>query len=230
METLLITGANRGIGLAHARRFAERGCKVFAAARDLKGATDLTELTAQYRDSVTLIPYDAADPAAPEAVAAALKGVSLDLLFANAGVMGAHARLGGIERAEVLETFQINALAPLMLAQALAENVARSTRKRIAFQSTLMGSIGDNSSGGAYAYRMSKAALNMAARSVAHDLRPRGVIAVALHPGWVQTRMGGPSAPVTLDACVDGQQRLIAALTPEYSGRFFNYDGRELPW
>ena len=93
-----------------------------------------------------------------------------------------------------------------------------------------MGSVGDNGSGGYYAYRLSKGALNMVAKGVSNDLRPRGVIAVALHPGWVKTRMGGESAPVSAQECVAGQQRLLDSLTPADSGRFFNYDGKELPW
>lgn len=100
----------------------------------------------------------------------------------------------------------------------------------MAFQTSLMGAIGDNGSGGAYAYRLSKAALNMVGRGVAADLRARGVISVLLHPGWVRTRMGGPSGRISVEECVAAQQRLLDDLTPRQSGRFFNYDGRELPW
>ena len=93
-----------------------------------------------------------------------------------------------------------------------------------------MGSVGDNSSGGYYAYRLAKTALNMIAKGVSNDLKLRGVIAVALHPGWVKTRMGGEHAPVTVEQSVAGQQRLFETLTPQQSGHFFNYDGKELPW
>ena len=126
--------------------------------------------------------------------------------------------------------FNTLSLASLKLAETFAENVARSKDKLIAFQSSLMGSIGDNSSGGYYAYRISKSALNMVAKGVSNDLKSRGVIAVALHPGWVKTRMGGVNAPVTLEQCVAGQQRLFDKLTLAETGRFFNFDGRELPW
>jgi NAD(P)-dependent dehydrogenase (short-subunit alcohol dehydrogenase family) len=152
-------------------------------------------------------------------------------MFANAGAMGGRGQsFGDVDVEGVLDLIRVNALAPLKLAEALADNVARSERKVMAFQTSLMGSIGDNGSGGAYAYRLSKAALNMAGRGVANDLRGRGVIAVLLHPGWVRTRMGGSGARISVEDCVEGQQRLLDALTPEHSGRFFNYDGRELPW
>ena len=124
----------------------------------------------------------------------------------------------------------VNALAPLQLAEVFADNVAASQRKVMAFQSSLMGSVGDNGSGGFYDYRISKAALNMVAKGVANDLRSRGVISVALHPGWVRTRMGGPSATVGVEECVEGQQRLLERVRHSESGSFFNYDGRVLPW
>jgi NAD(P)-dependent dehydrogenase (short-subunit alcohol dehydrogenase family) len=145
--------------------------------------------------------------------------------------MGARRQsFGDVDTEAVLNLIHVNALAPLKLAEALADNVAKSDRKVMAFQTSLMGSIEDNGSGGAYAYRLSKAALNMVGKSVANDLRGRGVIAVLLHPGWVRTRMGGPSGKISVEECVEGQQRILDALTPEQSGRFFNYDGRELPW
>ena len=131
---------------------------------------------------------------------------------------------------EVLQLIRINSLAPLKLAEALTENVARSERKLMAFQSSQLGSIGNNTSGGRYGYRISKAALNMVAKGIASDIWSRGVIAVALHPGWVKTRMGGAGAPVSVQQCVAGQQRLFDKLTMADSGHFFNYDSTELPW
>jgi NAD(P)-dependent dehydrogenase (short-subunit alcohol dehydrogenase family) len=153
-----------------------------------------------------------------------------DLLLANAGAgSGERESFGAVDAEAVVQLIRINSIAPLKLAEALADNVARSDRKLIAFQSSLMGSIGD-SSGGYYAYRMSKAALNMVAKGVSNDLSSSGVIAVALHPGWVKTRMGGAGAPVSVEQCVAGQQRLFDRLSVADSGHFFNYDGTELPW
>jgi len=231
MKTVLITGANRGLGLEHARRFVARGARVYAAVRAPSDAAELHALAAEYRGQVELLPYEAGDPEAPAQLKAVLGGSTLDLLFANAGdIGGKHQSFGSVDVEAVLRLVRINALAPLKLAEMLADNVARSERKLMAFQSSLMGSVGDNGSGGYYEYRIAKTALNMIARSVSVDLGSRGVIAVALHPGWAQTRMGGANAPVPLDESVTGQQRLLDALTRADSGRFFNYDGKELPW
>jgi NAD(P)-dependent dehydrogenase (short-subunit alcohol dehydrogenase family) len=230
MKTVLITGANRGIGLEHARRYAERGARVFATARIPAEADDLAAL-AQQQGAVEVLAYDAADPDAPAALKQRLGAEPLDLLLANAGAMGTRRQtFGDVDVDAVLDLIRINALAPLKLAEALADNVAQSDRRIIAFQTSLMGSVGDNGSGGAYAYRLSKSAMNMVGRSVANDLRARGVISVLLHPGWVRTRMGGAGGKISVEDCVEGQQRILDALKPDQSGRFFNYDGRELPW
>lgn len=231
MKSVLITGANRGIGLEHARRYAERGARVWATARVPEEAEDLNALALAHSGNFEVLAYDAANPGAPEAVADRLGKAPLDLMFANAGAMGGRRQsFGDVDAEAVLDLIKVNALAPLKLAEALADNVASSERRVMAFQTSLMGSIGDNGSGGAYAYRLSKAALNMVGRGVASDLRARGVISVLLHPGWVRTRMGGPSGRISVEECVAAQQRLLDNLTPSQSGRFFNYDGRELSW
>lgn len=230
MKTVLITGANRGIGLEHARRYAERGARVFATARIPAEADDLAALAKQY-SAVEVLPYDAADPDAPAALKQRLGAAPIDLMLANAGAMGTRRQtFGDVDVDAVLDLIRINALAPLKLAEALADNVAQSDRKIMAFQTSLMGSVGDNGSGGAYAYRLSKSAMNMVGRSVANDLRARGVISVLLHPGWVRTSMGGAGGKISVEDCVEGQQRILDTLKPDQSGRFFNYDGRELPW
>ncbi len=183
METILVSGANRGIGLEHVRRFAARNATVFACVRDPSDAADLNAIADQADGRVRILAYDAADPLAPDAVKQALGDAPLDLLLNNAGVMGgAEQALGRIDPAAFLETIRINALAPLLMAQALADNGAASKRRIIANQSSLMGSIADNGAGGYYSYRASKAALNMVTRSLARDLAGRGIIAVTLHP------------------------------------------------
>ena len=231
IKSVLITGANRGIGLAHAKAFAARGVRVFATARVPAEATELNALTAAHAEHVTVLQYDATVPDAPSQVKSVLGSTPIDLILANAGMMAdKEAPFGAIDVEAILQLTRLNALAPLKLVEALADNVASSTRKMVAFQSSLMGSVGDNGSGGYYAYRISKGALNMIAKGVSNDLRSRGVIAVALHPGWVKTRMGGASAPVSVAQCVAGQQSLFEKLTLADSGQFFNYDGKKLPW
>jgi NAD(P)-dependent dehydrogenase (short-subunit alcohol dehydrogenase family) len=227
MKTVLITGANRGIGLEHAARYAAAGATVLAANR---GSTpEFEALCAAHPDRIRTLAYDASDFESPARLKTELGDQPIDLLFANAGT-GDWNGLGGVKGEVMMEVLRVNTVAPLLLAQALADNVAASERKLIALQSSLMGSIEDNKGGGFYAYRASKAALNMVAKSLAQDLKPRGVSVVALHPGHVQTRMGGASAPVTTAQCVEGQQALFAGFNGGDSGRFFNFDGRPLPW
>ena len=230
MNTVLITGANRGIGLENTRTFVTRGIHVFAAVRSPKEADDLKALAEGNPGLITVLGYDAVNPDAPAQLKAAVGDTPIDLLLANAGAMGGSKQtFGAVDVEDVIQLVRINSLAPLKLAEAFADNVARSDRKLIAFQSSLMGSIGD-SSGGYYAYRVSKAALNMVAKGVANDLKSRGIIVVTMHPGWVKTRMGGAGAPLTVEQSVAGQQRLLDRLIMKDSGHFFNYDGKELPW
>lgn len=156
MKTVLITGTNRGIGLEHVRRFVQRGIQVFAAVRSPTDAAELRELADAPGSTIKILPYDAADPAAPAGLKAALGDTSIDLLFANAGVMGDRKQsFGSVDVEEVLHLVRVNSLAPLKLAEALADNLANSADKLNALQSSQMGSIGDNSSGGYYAYRVS---------------------------------------------------------------------------
>lgn len=231
MKTVLITGANRGIGLGHAGRFAQRGVAVYATARTPGAADELQRLAHAHPGRFTVLAYDAADPDGPAHVKAALGDTPIDLLLANAGAPGESGQaLGNIHVDGVLELIRVNALAPLKLVEALVYNITQSQRRLVALQSSQMGSIGNNLSGGRYEYRLSKNALNMVARNLANDLRPRGVTVVALHPGWVRTRMGGQGAAITVETSVAGQQSLFDTLAPAHSGRFFNYDGSELPW
>ena len=153
---------------------------------------------------------------------------ALDLLVANAGTYGPRSPESGEDGAEWLETFAVNTVAPYLLARSVLPLVARAGGKLVAI-STKMGSIEDNRSGGYIAYRSSKSALNMAWRSLAIDNRGK-VVCAMLHPGWVQTRMGGSSAPLSPEDSVAGMRRVIDGLGPERSGGFFNYDGSEIPW
>jgi NAD(P)-dependent dehydrogenase (short-subunit alcohol dehydrogenase family) len=163
MKTVLITGANRGIGFEHLRAFVARGIHVYAAVRSPSDANELQALARANLGLITMLIYDTADPDSAAKVKAAVGNVPIDQLLANAGAMGGNNQsFGAVDAEDVIQLVRINALAPLKLAEALADNVARSDRKLIALQSSLMGSIGD-SSGGHYGYRVSKAALNMVA-------------------------------------------------------------------
>jgi NAD(P)-dependent dehydrogenase (short-subunit alcohol dehydrogenase family) len=227
MKTVLITGANRGLGLLHTQAFAAAGAKVFATARDPAAADALNAITGD----VTVLPYDAATPGAARQLKEAVGDTPIDLLFANGADYGAGGQsFGGIDEEAFLRLMRINTLAPLKLAEAFVDQVAASTRRIIALQSSIMGSNAGSMSGGFYGYRASKAALNRIASTLAGELAGRGVIVVALHPGWARTRMGGPNADLAPEESVSGQQALLAKLTPSDAGKLLRYDGVVLPW
>lgn len=227
----LITGANRGIGLEHARQLLERGWHVTAAVRNPDAATELKALP-QGEGKLDVVAYDAADLEAPKRLAAEVEG-TVDLLFANAGMMADDTKSFGSAACEAMVTeFRVNALAPLALVEAFADKVAASDMKVVALQSSRVGSISDNGSGGYYGYRSTKAALNAIGKSLSHDLADRGIVVLILHPGWVRTDMGGPNGQLTVHECVEGQLDLIARAygNPAMSGRFFHVSGQDLPW
>ncbi|MGJ3232031.1 MAG: SDR family oxidoreductase [Oceanicaulis sp.] len=229
MPHALITGANRGIGLEHARQLLSREWTVTAAVRDPENASDLKALDPG-DGRLRLEAYDASKLDAAQALKARVDG-PLDILFANAGVMGPKEQEFGKAASEgFMDTLRVNALAPLALAEAFADQVAQSQMKVIALQSSRMGSIADNGSGGRYAYRASKAALNAVGKSLSVDLKDKGIVVLILHPGWVRTDMGGPNGNLTVRECVDGQLDLIARANPDMNGRFFHVSGEDLPW
>lgn len=219
MPHVLITGANRGLGLEFARQYKEAGWDVVATAR--QSSPELEAL------SVRVETLDMQDLDAVERFGDPLD--RLDLLIANAGTYGPREVTTADEAREWAETFVVNTIAPYLLAQSVLPLVEASSGKLIAV-STKMGSIGDNTSGGFIAYRSSKAALNAAWRNLAIEARNRGVIAAMLHPGWVQTRMGGASAPLEPEESIAGMRKVIEGLTLDQSGGFFSYDGTTVPW
>ena len=231
MPSILITGANRGLGLAFAKQYAAAGWRVYAACRAPDDADTLNAVAATTSGQVSVNGLDIDDGGSVAALADALKGEPLDVLLNNAGIYrGKQQGFGETDYDEWQETLRINTLAPLRMVEALIDNVTASERKQIVCISSKMGSMADNTSGGAYLYRSSKAALNAVVRSLTVDLAERGVTVVAFHPGWVSTDMGGHEAPVTPAASVHGMREVIERLTPSDSGRFLDYQGAEIPW
>ena len=227
MPTVLITGANRGIGLALAQQYAEDGWKVIATARDPAGADGLKIL----KGDVRVYALEVVDEAAVAKLAQALRGEAIDVLFNNAGIAGREAgTLGQIDSKVWIETLRVNTIAPIKIAEAFVEHVAASSQKKMVFTSSRLGSIELNTGGDRYAYNSSKAGLNMACKSLSVDLRSRGIITAVLHPGHVRTDMGGAAAPVLPHEAAAGMRKVTAGLTIAQSGSFINYDGSPIPW
>ena len=230
MATVLITGANRGIGLAFVRAFSSSGWRVHACCRNPDEAGDLNALSQDSADAVKVHRLDVTDGTRIADLAREMADEAIDVLLNNAGVMASRTGFGETDFDGWLPVFAANTLGPVRMAEGFVENVARSQRKLIVNISSAMGSVGDNVSGGSMIYRSSKAALNMVSKSLAVDLASRGITVIVFHPGWVQTDMGGPSATVTPKDSVAGMRAVIDRITPSDSGRFFRFDGSEIPW
>lgn len=226
MSTVLITGAARGLGLEFAKQYAGRGWKVLACARKPDALESIAGNIRHYGLDVT-------DYEAVRALAGKLSGEAIDVLICNAGIGGSRGEsaqsLGSFDPKVWRQVFEVNTLAPLMMAEAFAGHVARSQQRKLIAITSILGSIASNN-GGRYFYRASKTALNMEWSCLAKDLEGSGVICVALHPGWVQTDMGGPSAPLTIAESVPSMVKVIDGLRPSDNGRYLQYDGAELPW
>lgn len=231
MPTVLITGANRGIGLEFARQYAADGWKVFAACRSFGTTKELAGLMKSAEGKLTVLEMDVTDGKSVRAAARHVGTQTIDLLVNNAGTAGASGqRVGHLDYENWVEVFEVNTLGPLRVIEAFVDNVARGERAVIATITSGMGSLADNTSGGSIAYRSSKAAVNMAMRSAAAELAARGIICIVVNPGWVKTRMGGAGAPLPVEESVGGMRALVERLRPRDSGKFFDHDGSEHPW
>ena len=234
MNAALITGANRGIGLAFAQSYARDGWRVFATCRTPAQAKELEKLAAgsaaKGQGVVSVHALDVADGKAIDALGKALKAEAIDVLVNNAGVYDPSPSFGRTDYDAWEQVFRVNTMAALRMAEAFVEQVARSQKKLMAGISSGMGSIADNGSGGYYAYRTSKSALQMVMRSLAIDLGPRGIIAVAMNPGWVKTDMGGPGGNLTPEESARRMRVVFDKLGPKDSGKFWHHTGKEFPW
>jgi NAD(P)-dependent dehydrogenase (short-subunit alcohol dehydrogenase family) len=226
VPTTLITGANRGIGLEFARVFASQGWRVHGCCRHPEKAKALKAIEGE----VICHRMDVTDGLQVAGVARELADEPIDLLLNNAGVLEDRAGFGETPFGEWEEVLRVNTIAPLRLAERFVKHVVAGDRKLIVNISSKLGSIANNTGGGQYVYRSSKAALNLVSKGLSVDLAPRGITVVAFHPGWVQTDMGGPSAALAPEESVAAMCSVIANLGPEDSGKFLNYDGSELPW
>ncbi len=227
-----VTGASRGIGLEFVRQLLRRGDVVEAGVLlPEENADVLQALVRESEGRLRVHPLDITDPVSVGAFARQVDGGGpLDVLINNAGVLGSKKPLTELDFQELLRTFDVNALGALRMAAALLPTLRRGTTRRIACMSSRAGSIADNGSGGAYAYRLSKAALNMAVCNLAVELRPEGFTVLALHPGWVRTAMSDPTAPRSPEEAAHDLLQLIDSARPEDTGRFLDFRGQPVPW
>lgn len=232
MPNVLVTGANRGLGKEFAKQYSADGWRVFACCRSPEQAKGLSEMARASKGRLSVHPLDVSRADSVSSLAESLRGEAIDILLNNAGVYGdeSHPDFGKVDYERWAATFSVNVMGPMRMVEAFVENVSRSDKKIIAFLSSKMGSISDNTSGGSYLYRSSKAALNAVVKSLSLDLKDRGLIAVALHPGWVRTDMGGPNAPTLPQESIQGLRRVLEELRSNDSGKFLSHEGSEVPW
>jgi NAD(P)-dependent dehydrogenase (short-subunit alcohol dehydrogenase family) len=226
----LVTGANRGIGLEFVRQLLARGDRVVAACRQPGKATALNTLTGEYPGRLRVLPLDVALEKSRAELVRELPLVCerLDLLVNNAGVLHSGERFGQLSQAPLEDSLRVNALGPLLVTEALAPTLADGAR--VANVSSMMSSLATRQEFRSPGYCMAKAAQNMATVQLAHALRPRGIVVLALCPGWVQTDMGGEGAQITPAQSVEGLLRVIDAAGPDDSGRFIDWRGEAMAW
>lgn len=223
-QTVLVTGANRGLGLEFARQLHAAGATVIATARKPEAAEELQAL------GVRVVQLDVTDEASVAAMAAALDGAPLDVLLNNAGIFTERGDFESADPAAVLKVYDVNTVGPMRVTQALLPNLRSGQRKLVMNMSSGLGSIQNNTSGSFAGYRASKAALNMMTHTMAVEMTDENFIVIAMSPGWVRTDMGGENATLSPTESIRGMLDTMAPLTAAATGKFFSHDGTELPW
>ena len=221
MATAIITGANRGLGLEMAKQYSANGWHVIGTAREPEKAAELQAI-----DNVKVLQLDAADDASVKSFAEQIGDQPIDLFINNAGSFGP----SEFDPDAWLDLFNVNVIGPVRLANALKENVAKSADKKMVVLSSQVGSIAENETGSMMYYRTSKAAVNQAWNCLAQQWKDEGLTLAMMHPGWVQTDMGGENADLTPQESVEGMRSFIDGLTHDQNAKFYDYSGREVPW
>jgi NAD(P)-dependent dehydrogenase (short-subunit alcohol dehydrogenase family) len=222
--TVLVTGANRGLGLEFARQYSQAGWKVIGTARNPETATELKAL------EVNVLQLDVANAESVAALARSLKGQPIDLLINNAGIFPRVSSLAEVDFDDVARTLEVNTVGPMRVTRALLPNLRAGKSRQIVNITSGLGSIENNTFGQYYGYRESKAALNMFTRTLALELKDEGITCIVMSPGWVRTDMGGPNANLSPNESITGMRKVIEDLTLADTGSYWNYDGTTLPW
>ena len=226
----MITGASRGLGREFTRQFLAEGWRILATCRDPSAAGELNDLAADANGQVAVFQLDVDDGTSVAACREAIGDVEIDVLLNNAGVIGARdAGLGNMDYDSFENTLRTNVTGPMRVTEAFIDCLLAGEQKKLVTISSRMGSIAETAPN-AMIYRTSKAAVNMVVKCLALELASKGVIAAVLHPGWVQTDMGGPSAALTVEESVSNLRRVINGLSQDDNGSFLNYDGSPIPW
>lgn len=230
VRQVLISGAGRGVGFSLVEDLLEKGNKVWATYRTPEKASKLLRLAEQHHQ-LTVAPLDITNETQLAQLTKEWKNIHFDWIINNAGIYGPKGlSFEDIDTQEWLKVFATNTIAPYQVTRAFYPNLLKGKERKLAFLSSKMGSIDDNSSGGSYVYRTSKTALNQMVKSLSIDLADDRVCVLALHPGWVQTAMGGPNALISGDVSAGGLVEVIECANQDASGQFWNFDGQLLPW
>ena len=231
MKKILVTGANRGLGLGLVKKFLKNNEKVICTTRNISKSKELILCKKKYNDNLEICELDLLDKESPNILSNFLGNEPIDLFINNAGVIGHSAQhFKSVSLNHWLDVLKVNLIAPLLITQSIIKNIEKSSERKIYFISSKVGSIEDNKSGGMYIYRSSKTALNQVVKSLSIDLKPLGISVISLHPGWVRTEMGGPNALISVEESVNGMVDVISNTSIVNSGEFINYDGTRLPW
>jgi len=230
-RSILITGSNRGLGLQMVKQSVKNGWRVFACCRHPSNADELIKVASLTPGQVSVHVLDVADTAQIQALAYELRNTPIDWLINNAGVYGSmEHQFGNTDEADWLKTFQINTIGPMKVTEAFISNLESGSEKKVATLSSKMGSMEDNTSGGSYIYRSSKAALNAVVKSLSFDLKDKNITCLVMHPGWVRTDMGGPNGEIDVAESVVKMFDTIEQSSLKNSGDFFDIDGSVIPW
>ena len=230
MATILVTGANRGLGIEFVEQYLNDGNEVIATYRNENSSMDLIKMGNE-RSNLKLLQLDVSSNKSLNSFAENLGDSPIDIFINNAGVYGPrNSSFGNVDEENWIPAIKVNTIAPILLTQLIIKNIRSGADKKLIFVTSKMGSIDDNKGGGAYVYRSSKTALNAVVKSLSVDLENEGIVVALIHPGWVKTDMGGPNALIDKDTSVRGMTEVISNLDISSTGNFYNYDGSIIPW